>query len=76
LCHHEWWNGTGYPKGLKEKEIPLNSRIISIVDAYDVMTHDRSYKKAISRDDAIAELKRCVGTQFDPELVEMFINVL
>jgi len=76
LSHHEWWNGTGYPRGLKGEEIPLTSRIITIVDAYDVMTHDRAYKKAVSKEEAIKELKRCAGTQFDPDLVEIFINIV
>ncbi len=76
LSHHEWWDGTGYPRGLKGEEIPLTSRIITIVDAYDVMTHDRSYKKAVKKREAIRELIRCSGTQFDPNLVEIFINVI
>lgn len=74
LCHHEKWDGTGYPLGLKEDEIPLISRIISIVDAYDVMTTKRPYKKPMSKEIAIAELIRCSGTQFDPFLVDIFIN--
>ncbi|MBE3092935.1 MAG: GGDEF domain-containing protein, partial [Actinobacteria bacterium] len=64
------------PQGLKGENIPLISRIISIIDAYDVMTHDRSYKKAISKKEALEELKRCAGTQFDPKLVKIFIQVL
>ena len=74
--HHEWWDGTGYPRGLKGEDIPLTSRIISIVDAYDVMTHGRCYKKAVGKEEAIDELKRCTGTQFDPELVKIFIYIL
>lgn len=76
LSHHEWWNGSGYPRRLKAEEIPLTSRIISIVDAYDVMTHDRCYKKAVSKEEAVNELKRCAGTQFDPNLVEIFISII
>ncbi|MFZ3086272.1 MAG: HD domain-containing phosphohydrolase [Candidatus Hydromicrobium sp.] len=76
LSHHEWWDGSGYPQGLKGENIPLISRIISIIDAYDVMTHDRSYKKAVSKKESLEELKRCAGTQFDPKLVKIFIQVL
>src|SRR4030042_3500532 len=77
LSHHENWDGSGYPHGLRKSGIPLISRIISIVDAYDAMTSDRPYRKAMSKADAIKELKRCSGTQFDPDLVKFFIdNVL
>lgn len=76
LSHHEWWNGSGYPKGLVGEEIPLASRILSIVDAYDAMVHDRAYRKACSKDEALQELKRCSGTQFDPELVRLFAEHL
>ncbi|HWQ75835.1 MAG TPA: diguanylate cyclase [Syntrophomonas sp.] len=72
LKHHEWWNGNGYPLGLKGEEIPLECRILAIADAYDAMTSDRPYRKAMPHEDAIEELKRCAGTQFDPELVEQF----
>ncbi|SHI81150.1 diguanylate cyclase (GGDEF) domain-containing protein [Dethiosulfatibacter aminovorans DSM 17477] len=74
LAHHEWWNGEGYPQGLRYKEIPLLARIISIADAYDVMTNSSSYRKAISHDEAIEELKRFAGTQFDPNLLKIFVN--
>lgn len=76
LHHHEWWNGTGYPKGLKGEEIPLISRIIAIIDAYDVMIGDRPYKKAVTQKNAIAELRKFAGIQFDPYLVEKFISLL
>lgn len=76
LAHHEWWNGQGYPRGLEGKEIPLACRIISIVDAFDAMTSDRPYRKAMSVGDAVQELKRCAGTQFDPELVKVFTDML
>ena len=75
LNHHECWDGTGYPNGKEGKEIPLLARIISIVDAYDVMTYGRPYKKPMTRDEAINEIKRCAGTQFDPELVNVFIDI-
>lgn len=76
LAHHERFDGLGYPKGLKDKEIPIISKIISVIDSFDVMTHDRSYKKAMTIKEGIAELQRCSGTQFDPEIVEIFIDVL
>ncbi|ADQ15707.1 HD domain-containing phosphohydrolase [Halanaerobium hydrogeniformans] len=77
LAHHERWDGTGYPKGLKEKEIPLAARIVAIAEAYEVMTSADTYKKKnISKEEAVAELKRCAGSQFDPELVKKFIEVL
>ncbi|MFW6035714.1 MAG: HD domain-containing phosphohydrolase [Halothermotrichaceae bacterium] len=74
LSHHEWWDGTGYPQNLKGDDIPLSARIISIVDAFDVMTHGRCYKPAVSVDKAVQELIACKGSQFDPELVDIFIN--
>lgn len=76
LSHHERWDGSGYPNSLKENEIPLLSRIISVIDAHDVMTHDRPYHKAISEEEAITELKRCSGTQFDKEIVDIFIELI
>ena len=76
LGHHEWWNGDGYPQGLRGDNIPVTSRIISIVDAYDVMISGRTYKKAVTEKEAIKELKRCSGTQFDPKLVDIFISIV
>ncbi len=76
LKHHEWWNGRGYPLGLKGKEIPLECRILGIVDAYDAMSSERPYKKAMPYEEVSQELRRCAGTQFDPDLVEMFIKML
>ena len=73
LSHHERWDGKGYPLGLKGKEIPVLARIASVVDAYDVMTSQRSYKKSMTSGEAIKELKEGAGTQFDPEIVEIFI---
>ncbi|HEY4662111.1 MAG TPA: PAS domain S-box protein [Candidatus Humimicrobiaceae bacterium] len=73
LSHHEWWNGDGYPQGLKGKDIPVNACIASIVDAYDVMTFGRHYKEAITEEEAKEELRRCSGTQFNPMLVERFV---
>lgn len=74
LLHHEMWNGTGYPKGLKGKNIPIESRIIAIADAYDAMTSERSYSKALPEEFAIKELQKNSGIQFDSELVEVFIE--
>ncbi len=76
LSHHERWDGTGYPYGLKGRDIPMLSRVLAILDAYDVMTHDRSYKESMSKEKALQELKKCAGTQFDPELVDVFLDVM
>jgi len=74
LSHHERWDGGGYPNGLKGADIKIEARIIGIADAYDAMTSERSYRKGMSQKDAIIELKRCSGTQFDPEIVDVFVN--
>ncbi|MCF7932201.1 MAG: diguanylate cyclase [Acholeplasmataceae bacterium] len=74
LHHHERWDGKGYPGGLKGKDIPLFSRIICIVDAYEAMTADRPYRKKMTKEYAISEIKRCSGTQFDPDLATKFIE--
>jgi len=76
LHHHEHWDGSGYPDGLKETEIPLLSRLIAIVDAYDVMTNRRTYKEPLSKEEALQEIKRCSGTQFDPYLADDFIQIM
>lgn len=76
MSHHEWWNGCGYPHGLKGEEIPLYSRIISIADAYDVMTHDRPYQAAKSSVEAMDEIKQQAGLQFDPYLAKVFLEVI
>ncbi|MCX7922078.1 MAG: diguanylate cyclase [Clostridia bacterium] len=76
LYHHEQWDGKGYPSGLKQEEIPMLSRIIAIVDAYDVMTNYRPYHKARSKEAAIAEIRRCAGTKFDPNISDIFINMI
>ena len=74
LSHHERWDGAGYPRGLKGEEIPLLCRILAVTDAYDAMTNDRAYRRAMSRADAIAELRRHAGTQFDAEVVRLFVE--
>ena len=74
LNHHERWDGCGYPNGLKGEGIPLESRIIAVADAYDAMTSERSYRKGWSKEESIEELMRCSGTQFDPEIVDVFVN--
>ncbi|MEA2016083.1 MAG: HD domain-containing phosphohydrolase [Actinomycetota bacterium] len=76
LTVHEWWNGKGYPQGLEGEDIPVLSRIIAITDAYEVMITGRPYKKAMSKKEAIDELKRSRSTQFDPRLVDKFIEIL
>lgn len=76
LAHHEWWNGKGYPNSLEREEIPIECRIVAIAEAYDAMTHDRPYRKATTQKEAVEELKRCAGSQFDPPLVTRFIEVL
>ena len=76
LHHHECWDGSGYPEGISGKKIPLLARMLTIIDAYDVMVSGRPYKKAMSKEEAAAELKSCAGSQFDPELVEKFIESL
>ena len=73
LHHHERYDGKGYPEGLKGKEIPLLSRILAVVDAYDAMTEDRPYRKAMSKDEAILEIKKNSGTQFDPNIAEILL---
>jgi HD-GYP domain-containing protein (c-di-GMP phosphodiesterase class II) len=73
--HHERWDGDGYPHGLAGDEIPIECRAFSVVDAYDAMTNDRPYRKAMSKDAAVTELRRCAGSQFDTAAVEAFEDV-
>jgi response regulator RpfG family c-di-GMP phosphodiesterase len=72
-CHHEAWDGSGYPQGLVGDHIPLIGRIVAIADAYDAMTSDRAYRKALPHEIACGELERCTGSQFDPEIVPLFL---
>lgn len=76
LAHHERWDGGGYPLGLRGEKIPLISRIIALADAYDVMISGRPYQKAMSVNQALKEIKRCAGTQFDPRLAKLFIDMI
>jgi response regulator RpfG family c-di-GMP phosphodiesterase len=74
-CHHERWDGRGYPNGLKYKDIPLPSRILAIADTYDAMTSNRSYRKGLPHEVAVEEIKNCSDSQFDPEVTEAFLKV-
>ena len=76
LYHHEHYDGKGYPEGLKGDSIPLNSRIIAVADAYEAMTSNRPYRKALSREYALNELKKYAGTQFDPKIVDVFLKTI
>jgi HD-GYP domain-containing protein (c-di-GMP phosphodiesterase class II) len=76
LGHHEHWDGTGYPRGLARERIPLASRVLSVVDAYESMTAGRPYREPMPDGEAVAELRRCAGTQFDPRVVEEFARLL
>jgi HD-GYP domain-containing protein (c-di-GMP phosphodiesterase class II) len=75
LAHHERLDGRGYPRGLKGEQIPLGARIISVLDAYVSMTTGRPYRAAMTHQEAVAELRRCAGTQFDPRVVDAFMQV-
>lgn len=75
LTHHEWWDGNGYPSGLKGDNIPIESRILSVSDAFDALTHDHAHRKAVSGAEAAEEIRRASGTQFDPEVVQAFDRV-
>ena len=76
LTHHERWDGKGYPQGLAGEAIPLLSRIVAIADSYDAMTNNRVYRKAMSTKEAVEEIKRNNGTQFDPQIVAIFLNII
>jgi HD-GYP domain-containing protein (c-di-GMP phosphodiesterase class II) len=73
LFHHERWDGTGYPTGRACTEIPVEGRLLAVVDAFDAMTSPRPYREALEMHEALLELERCAGTQFDPEIAELFV---
>ncbi len=74
--HHERWDGNGYPKGLAGKSIPKIARILAVADSYDAMTSNRAYRRALQHSVAINEIKRCAGTQFDPDIIEAFLSTI
>jgi diguanylate cyclase (GGDEF)-like protein/PAS domain S-box-containing protein len=74
FAHQEWWDGNGYPRGLKGEVIPIQARIIAIADAFDAMTSNRTYRNRISEMDAILEIYKCAGRQFDPDIVRVFVE--
>ena len=76
LAHHERWDGSGYPRRLKGEEIPLLARITTIADVFEVMNNGRPYKKAMCKSEIVSEYKSCSGSQFDPELVKLFLPIL
>jgi len=76
LKHHEWWNGQGYPLGIEGEEIPVECRLLAIADAYEALTSARPYRKTLPYAEAVAELRRHAGTQFDPKLLEKFVEML
>jgi putative nucleotidyltransferase with HDIG domain len=75
LCHQERWDSGGYPNGLGENDIPLGARVFAVVDTLDAMTSDRPYRKAMSLEVTLNEIRRCSGTQFDPRVVEAFLSI-
>lgn len=76
LAHHERWDGNGYPKGIKGENIPLQSRIVAICDAYDAMVGERPYRKSLSKQEALQELRRNAGTQFDPSIAQACVEAI
>lgn len=75
-CHHEKWDGTGYPRGLKGEQIPLSARLFAIIDVWDALTSDRPYRAAWSKEKTREQIKGLSGTHFDPQVVEVFLQVI
>jgi putative two-component system response regulator len=75
-CHHEKWDGTGYPRGLKGSEIPIAARIFAVADVWDAITSDRPYRKAWSRDEALEHIREQAGKYFDPQVVDEFFRLI
>lgn len=75
LFHHEWWDGSGYPAGMRGRSIPLEARLLAIADAFDAMTSPRPYRHALTHDRALQEIDTCAGTQFDPSLAGLFVEL-
>ena len=75
LYHHERWDGTGYPSGKAGEEIPLEARVLAVADAFDAMTSDRPYRRALTHEQALAEVERCAGSQFDPRIAQIFLEL-
>lgn len=75
-CHHEKWDGTGYPRGLKGREIPFSARLFAVADVWDALVNDRPYRKAWSKEAAVAYIKEQIGKHFDPDAVEIFLKVV
>ena len=76
LSHYEWYNGSGYPRGIKGEDIPILSRISFLINSYDAMTKDRPYRKKMTKKEIIRELKKYRGVQFDPTIVNIFLELL
>src|SRR6188508_243928 len=75
LYHHERWDGSGYPSGKAGEEIPVEARVLAVADAFDAMTSDRPYRRALTRGQALTEIERCAGSQFDPEIAHVFLEL-
>jgi HD-GYP domain-containing protein (c-di-GMP phosphodiesterase class II) len=75
-CHHEKWDGSGYPRGLKGDEIPLAARLFAVIDVWDALTSDRPYRRAWTNENALAYIKEQSGKHFDPEIVDLFFKVI